>query len=193
MEAAAASGTDHRGRLWWMYLGAMALLTSAYAVGQLSDTQWLKSGLVFNVIGGETILALIVERVLMRPLHGSTLNTMIVVTLGMFLLLYGLTGTIWNQSITRNLPAWFAADQVDILNVNLTYEQLITLGCAVLVAAALWFLFRHTRIGVSMRAVVDDPALASMTGARSGRIAGLAWIIGFMAAGPGSWWPPEPA
>jgi len=43
-----------------MYLGAMALLTSAYAVGQLSDTQWLKSGLVFNVIGGETILALIV-------------------------------------------------------------------------------------------------------------------------------------
>ena len=129
------------------------------------------------------ILALVVERVLMRPLHGSTLNTMIVVTLGMFLLLYGLTGTIWNQSITRNLPAWFAADQVDILNVNLTYEQLITLGCAVLVAAALWFLFRHTRIGVSMRAVVDDPALASMTGARSGRIAGLAWIIGFMAAG----------
>ena len=129
------------------------------------------------------LLALVVERVLMRPLHGSTLNTMIVVTLGMFLLLYGLTGTIWNQSITRNLPAWFAADQVDIFNVNLTYEQLITLGCAVLVATALWFLFRHTRTGVSMRAVVDDPALASMTGARSGRIAGLAWIIGFMAAG----------
>ena len=129
------------------------------------------------------ILALVVERVLMRPLHGSTLNTMIVVTLGMFLLLYGLTGTIWNQSVTRNLPPWFAADQVDVFNVNLTYEQLITLGCAVLVAGALWFLFRHTRIGVSMRAVVDDPALASMTGARSGRIAGLAWIIGFMAAG----------
>ncbi len=129
------------------------------------------------------ILALIVERVLMRPLHGSTLNTMIVVTLGLFLLLYGITGTIWNQSITRNLPEWFAGDQVDVFNVNLTYEQLITLGCAVVVAAALWFLFRHTRMGVSMRAVVDDPALASMTGARSGRISGLAWIIGFMAAG----------
>lgn len=129
------------------------------------------------------LLALLVERVLMRPLHGSTLNTMIVVTLGLFLLLYGITGTIWNQSITRNLPEWFAGDQVDVFNVNLTYEQLITLGCAVLVAAVLWFLFRHTRMGVSMRAVVDDPALASMTGARSGRISGLAWIIGFMAAG----------
>ena len=128
------------------------------------------------------LFALLVERVLMRPLHGSTLNTMIVVTLGLFLLLYGITGTIWNQSTTRNLPEWFAGDQVDVFNVNLTYEQLITLGCAVVVAAALWYLFRHTRMGVSMRAVVDDPALASMTGARSSRISGLAWIIGFMAA-----------
>ena len=129
------------------------------------------------------VFALLVERVLMRPLYGATLNTMIVVTLGLFLLLYGITGTIWNQSTTRNLPEWFAGDQVDVLNVNLTYEQLITVGCAVLVAAALWLLFKRTRMGVSMRAVVDDPVLASMTGARSGRIAGLAWIIGFTLAG----------
>lgn len=112
------------------------------------------------------VFALLVERVLMRPLYGATLNTMIVVTLGLFLLLYGITGTIWNQSTTRNLPEWFAGDQVDVLNVNLTYEQLITVGCAVLVAAALWLLFKRTRMGVSMRAVVDDPVLASMTGAR---------------------------
>jgi len=34
-----------------------------------------------------------------------------------------------------------------------------------------------------MRAVVDDPSLASLTGARPGRIAGAAWVIGFMLAG----------
>ena len=70
-----------------------------------------------------------------------------------------------------------------MLNVNLTYEQLITVGCAVGVAVGLWVLFKRTRIGVSMRAVVDDPALASMTGARSSRISGFAWMIGFMLAG----------
>ena len=83
----------------------------------------------------------------------------------------------------RNLPSWFSSDQVDVLNVNLTYEQLITVGCAVGVAVGLWVLFKRTRIGVSMRAVVDDPALASMTGARSSRISGFAWMIGFMLAG----------
>ena len=131
------------------------------------------------------VFALLIERSLMRPLYGSSLNTMIVVTLGLFLVLYGLTGTIWNQTTTRNLPPWFASDQVGVLGVNLTYEQLITAGCAVGVAVALWGLFKRTRMGVSMRAVVDDPPLASLTGARSSRISGFAWMIGFMLAGLG--------
>ncbi len=129
------------------------------------------------------LFALLIERTLMRPLYGASLNTMIVVTLGLFLVLYGVTGTIWNQTTTRNLPSWFTADQVNIFGVNLTFEEIITVGCAVAVALGLWVLFKFTRMGVSMRAVVDDPALASMTGARSGRIAGMAWIVGFMAAG----------
>jgi branched-chain amino acid transport system permease protein len=129
------------------------------------------------------VFAVAVERLLMRPLYGSSLNTMIVVTLGLFLVLYGMTSTIWNQTITRNLPDWFANDQVDVFGVNLTYEELITAGCAVAVALVLWALFKHTRMGVSMRAVVDDPTLASLTGARTGRIAGFAWVIGFMLAG----------
>jgi branched-chain amino acid transport system permease protein len=127
--------------------------------------------------------ALAVERVLMRPLYGSALSTMIVVTLGLFLVLYGVTSTVWDQTITRNLPNWFEGDQVGVFGVNLTYEDLITLGCAVGVALALTALFRWTRMGVAMRAVVDDPTLASLTGARTNRIAGFAWIIGFMLAG----------
>ncbi len=127
--------------------------------------------------------ALVVERALMRPLYGSALSTTIVVTLGLFLVLYGLVSTVWDQTITRNLPDWFQADQVTVFGVGLTYEDLITIGCAVAVALALWLLFKMTRVGVSMRAVVDDPSLASLTGARTGRIAGFAWIIGFMLAG----------
>jgi branched-chain amino acid transport system permease protein len=139
--------------------------------------------LVIVLVVVAPVFALIIERVLMRPLYGSSLNTMIVVTLGLFLVLYGVTSTIWNQTITRNLPDWFASDQVDIFGVNLTYEELITVGCAVAVALALWVLFRRTRIGVSMRAVVDDPSLASLTGARTSRISGFAWMIGFGLAG----------
>jgi branched-chain amino acid transport system permease protein len=91
------------------------------------------------------VFALVVEHALMRPLYGASLNTMIVVTLGLFLVLYGTTSTIWNQTTTRNLPDWLANDQWNVLGVNLTYEQLVTVGCAVGVAVALWALFRRTR------------------------------------------------
>ncbi|HVB92043.1 MAG TPA: ABC transporter permease [Acidimicrobiales bacterium] len=129
------------------------------------------------------VFALAVERVLMRPLYGAALSTMIVVTLGLFLVLYGATSTIWDQTITRNLPNWFEGDQIGVLGVNLQYEDLITLGCAVAVALALWLMLKRTRMGVAMRAVVDDPRLASLSGARTSRIAGFAWMIGFLLAG----------
>src|SRR5580698_10225706 len=53
----------------------------------------LSLALVLLVIA--PVFALVVERVLMRPLYGSSLNTMIVVTIRLFLVLYGVTSTIW--------------------------------------------------------------------------------------------------
>ncbi len=139
--------------------------------------------LVVVLLIAAPVFALAIERLLMRPLYGSSLNTTIVVSIGLLLVLYGVTATVWNQMTTRNLPQWFSGDQVGVLGVNLTYEQVITVGCAVAVAVALWALFKHTRLGVSMRAVVDDPSLASLTGARTSWISGAAWMIGFMLAG----------
>ena len=56
---------------------------------------------------------------------------------------------------------------------------------AVAVAVFLRVFFRRTRTGVAMRAVVDDPSLASLAGAPSGRISAYAWMIGVMFAGLG--------
>jgi diguanylate cyclase (GGDEF)-like protein/PAS domain S-box-containing protein len=46
-------------RAWWMYLVAMALVTGGYAFAHVSGPAWLKGGLVFNLIGGLSVAALI--------------------------------------------------------------------------------------------------------------------------------------
>jgi diguanylate cyclase (GGDEF)-like protein/PAS domain S-box-containing protein len=46
-------------RAWWMYLAAMAIVTGGYAFGHVSGPGWLRSGLVFNLIGGMSVVALI--------------------------------------------------------------------------------------------------------------------------------------
>ncbi len=44
---------------WWVYLAATALLTGGYGLAYVSGPSWLHSGLVFNLIGGSSVVALI--------------------------------------------------------------------------------------------------------------------------------------
>ncbi len=129
------------------------------------------------------IFGALIERGLMRPLYGAAASTQLVVTIGLFLVLFGVTTTVWKPTVTRSLPEFFEGHQVSLGNVNLSYEQVITVAVAAAVAIGLRLLFKTTRTGVAMRAVVDDPDLASLTGARAARISRLAWMIGVMLAG----------
>src|SRR5438105_2716854 len=50
------------------------------------------------------------------------------------------------------------------------------------VVAALYVLFRRSRVGVTMRAVVDDPDLVGLTGTSPARVRRGAWVIGAVLA-----------
>ena len=129
------------------------------------------------------LLGAVVDRTMMRRLHGAATGIPLVVTIGLLLLLYGLANTIWNQDTPRTLPEFLPNDQLSLGQVNISAEQLITVGVAVVVAVSLRQFFKRTRTGVAMRAVVDDPELAKLNGAPSGRLAAYSWMIGAMLAG----------
>ena len=63
------------------------------------------------------------------------------------------------------------ATRIDLGVTTITYHQAITIGVAILVAIGLRFLLYRTRIGVAMRANVDDRSLALLNGARPDRVA----------------------
>ncbi len=139
--------------------------------------------LAVTLLVAAPVLGAVIERVVMRPLYGVSTNIRLAVTLGLLLLLEGGAASVWSQSNVYIMPEFFSGDQVSIGGVNLSYEQLITIGVAVAAALFLRLFFKRTRTGVAMRAVVDDPTLASLAGAPSGRIASYAWMIGVMFAG----------
>lgn len=128
------------------------------------------------------LLGWAVERLMMRNIHGASTGTALVVTIGLLLFLYGLANTLWSQTTSRTLPNFFPNDQVTIGQVTVSAEQLITVGVAVVIALVLRLFFTRTRPGVAMRAVVDDPHLASLNGASAARLSGYAWMIGTMLA-----------
>ncbi len=92
---------------------------------------------------------------------------------------------LWTAETPRELPSYFSTLTVRIADVTLQGEELLTLVVAIVVAVGLWAFFRRLRIGVAMRAVVDDPELLAMAGARPVRVARMGWILGSMLAAVG--------
>ena len=132
------------------------------------------------------VLGIVVERVVMRPLYGAATSIRLAVTLGLLLVLVAAAGAIWSPtSNTYNTPELLTGNPISVAGITLSWEQLITVAVAIAVAVFLRVFFRRTRTGVAMRAVVDDPSLASLAGAPSGRISAYAWMIGVMFAGLG--------
>ncbi|HEV2369391.1 MAG TPA: ABC transporter permease [Acidimicrobiales bacterium] len=120
----------------------------------------------------------LIERVLIRPLYGASLGVTLVVTLGILLFLVGLADAIWKPTITRNLPNLFAGHQLSIFGVVVTWYQIMVLIVSVAVAVLLRVLFTRTRVGLTMRAVVDDRDLTARSGASPQRTAQLSWALG---------------
>ena len=120
-----------------------------------------------------------IERIVMRPLHGASVDVTLVITLGLLLFFLGVANYLWDQGQSRVLPELLASwKPVDIGGVIVTWGQIIIVLAAIGVAIGLRFLFSTTRIGIAMRGVVDDPDLCAMSGASPARIQQLSWAIG---------------
>ena len=155
----------------------------AYNYSHSTMPVWL--ALVVVIFVEAPVLGIIIERVFMRRLHGASTVRSLMVTLGLLLILLGLGEGIWNSETTRNLPSFFTTVNVHIADVTVSGEDLLTVAIAVVVAVGLWAFFRRFRIGVAMRAVVDDPELLAMAGAKPVRVARMGWIFGSMLAAVG--------
>ncbi|MFE5623237.1 ATP-binding cassette domain-containing protein [Streptomyces virginiae] len=67
--------------------------------------------------------------------------------------------------------------------VGIDSDQLITWVVTALVAVALWVLMRHTRIGLLLRATVDNRSLTELRGISADRLSSVAWMISSVLAG----------
>ena len=127
-------------------------------------------------------LGVILEVGVMRRLEGTSEAAKLVVTLALALAMVGIAQWIWNPVTFRTLTPLYAGDTLVLGPIRISYNDLIVLGVALFVAIGLRLLLYRTRMGVTMRASVDDRKLTILNGASSVRSARSAWIVGCMLA-----------
>lgn len=119
-----------------------------------------------------------IERLFMRRLTQAPLVAQLVATVGLLVFFVGLADTVWPSDTYRTIGQFFPNNKVQIGGTFIPWFRIITIVVGILIALLLWFLLRRTRIGIAMRAVVDNRELAALNGARPGRISMFSWALG---------------
>jgi branched-chain amino acid transport system permease protein len=132
------------------------------------------------------LFGVLLELVIMRGLQGTTETVRLVVSISLLIGMIGLAQIIWPPGVARPMQKFFAnSSPIDLGPTTITVHELITIGVAIAVAIGLRFVLYRLRIGIAMRAAVDDRPLSTLNGARPDRISMLAWAIGTSLAALG--------
>jgi branched-chain amino acid transport system permease protein len=137
--------------------------------------------LLIILVVGASIAGALVERVLMRRLHGASSERPVMVTLGLMVILTGVATLVWSPTTERQVNN-MVSGQFRLAGINIQYQEVLIIGVALVVAVLLRALFYSTRTGYALRAVVDDPELLAMSGVSPNRMSQYGWILGFMMA-----------
>jgi branched-chain amino acid transport system permease protein len=124
------------------------------------------------------LLGILLDRTIMRHLQGKPLVVQLMVTVGLMFAFIGVANMLWNQNNSHSMPQLFEGHGFHVGQVLLTWHRFITIVVAIALAIGLRILLFRTRIGIAMRAVVDNRDLAALEGARSAVLSSFAWALG---------------
>lgn len=134
------------------------------------------------VVLATMLLAILIERVVMRPIADSDWLTLFTATLGVFYILHGVAGWVWGRD-TKAFPVTFDPTPVEILGAVVSEGHLINMAWATAIGIVLYLFFKFTKQGIAMRAVTDDPETAKLMGIPVRFIVMITWAMaGFLAA-----------
>src|SRR5467141_783016 len=129
-----------------------------------------------------TLLGL--ERVILRPLIGEPIISVIMVTLGLSSVLRAIVQGIWGTD-TRPVPAVFSLDPVQLGPLPVARGYLYSAASVAVLLVALTLFFKYARPGIAMRATAASQQVALSMGISVRRIFALSWSIAAVVSAAG--------
>jgi len=162
--------------------GAMVLF-AALAVARLSERMPLWAAIILAV-AIMIALAMVIERLVLRPLVNQDPVALLMATLGVTYFLDGFGQTLWGSDIYK-IDLGIEREPVMILDnvfqggILVNRDDLAAAIVAVILVGALAVFFQRTATGRALRAVADDHQAAQSIGIPLHRI----WVIVWSVAG----------
>lgn len=161
--------------------GEMATL-SAYIAWQMVD--WgLPLALAFLVaVLASIVIGVLSYMLVVRPVQHKDELTIIIVTLGLFLVFNSLNGAVWGF-LQLSLPSLFPDKNIVFGSLRLNVELLGTVAILIVISVGMFLLLQRTRIGTALRASASNSVSAMLVGIPFTAMMALGWGL---AAGLGA-------
>ncbi len=128
-------------------------------------------------------VGVVLERTVIRHLYGRPLETLLA-TWGLSLILIQAVRTIFGaQNVQVENPSWMSGGLEIMTNVVLPWSRVVIIAFAACVLLAVWLLLTRTRLGLWVRAVTQNRAMASALGVRTPKVDMMAFGLGSGIAG----------
>jgi branched-chain amino acid transport system permease protein len=124
---------------------------------------------VIAFVGG-----IIVERVVIRPVEGAPILSIVIVTLGLLVIFNSMAGWIWTY-VQKPFPSPFPATPIKAGNIVLGSHDIGQIVVTILVLLCIYLFFRFTPLGLAMRAAAHNPLSSRLVGIRVGWMLALGW------------------
>ena len=128
------------------------------------------------------LVGIAIERGIIRFLYGRPLETLLA-TFGVSLILQQAVRSIFsplNRSVAT--PDWMSGT-ILLGPLEVTLNRLVIVGFCIAIFALLWLALQRTRLGLEVRAVAQNRAMARAMGVRSARVDALTFGLGSGIAG----------
>jgi branched-chain amino acid transport system permease protein len=155
--------------------GEMAMFSTFIAWGLLEAglplALALLGTLLFSFVAG-----MLIERVIVRPVEGGEVLTLVIVTLGLYILVNSLAGWIWGFG-NRSFPSVFGDGSFDLAGVRISVESIGLVAVLIAIVGILFAVTNRTKVGLAMRAVSLNPDSSRLVGISVGRTLMIGWGI----------------
>ncbi len=129
------------------------------------------------------LVGMVLERSVIRWLYGRPLETLLA-TWGISLVLIQAVRTLFGaQNVQVENPAFMSGGVEILANVVLPWSRIVIVLFAGAVLAGVWLLLTRTRLGLFVRGVTQNRAMASCVGVPTARVDTLAFGLGSGIAG----------
>jgi len=127
------------------------------------------------------LLGFAIEKVILKPLIGEPILSVIMVTLGLAYMIRGIILSIWGPDI-KPFPQIFPTGSFEVGGVVIPYVYLGGLIVSLIAIAVFVLFFTKTTIGIAMRAVADDQSAALSLGISVEKVFAISWAISALDA-----------